>query len=204
MGSRSDGMQLNPNHVATEAEEGPISFGRRIRQLAASRGDQVGLILASESGEEQVFSWREIDRRSTQVGRLLASHGLRADATVAVGLPNSPQHVFVTLGAWKLGACVLPIRWDLPAWERRRLLDVARASLVVADWEDCDPAGPIQPAADRGRIPLLRTVGGPRRYCGRRHRHWRLNRHAKGCCHAVSWRDHSRTIATAFVWLDGL
>ena len=140
MGSHSDGMQLlNPNHVATVAEEGPISFGRRIRQLAASRGEQVGLILASESGEEQVFSWREIDRRSTQVGRLLASHGLRADATVAVGLPNSPQHVFVTLGAWKLGACVLPIRWDLPAWERRRLLDVARASLVVAEWEDCDP-----------------------------------------------------------------
>ena len=46
MGSRSDGMQLNPNHVATVAEEGPISFGRRIRQLAASRGEQVGLILA--------------------------------------------------------------------------------------------------------------------------------------------------------------
>jgi bile acid-coenzyme A ligase len=55
--------------------------------------------------------------------------------------------VIAALAAWKLGACVLPLRWDLPEWERARLLELARPALVVAgDW---DPHGaPLLPLAD--------------------------------------------------------
>jgi bile acid-coenzyme A ligase len=55
-------------------------------------------------------------------------------SVVAVALPNSPEHMMVTIAAWRLGACVLPLRYDLPEWERTRLLAVADPAIVVGDW----------------------------------------------------------------------
>src|SRR5581483_12276817 len=43
------------------------------------------------------------------------------------------EHFYATIGAWKAGAGVLPIRADLPAWERERLLVVAGVVLLVGD-----------------------------------------------------------------------
>lgn len=68
------------------------------------------------------------------MARLLADHGAGQGSMVAVALPNSPQHMMVTIAAWRLGACVLPLRYDLPDWERTRLLAVAAPSVVVGDW----------------------------------------------------------------------
>ena len=79
--------------------------------------------------------WRELDERSNRVARLLESRGAREGSTVATALPNSVGHVVAMYGAWKAGACVLPLRWDLPEWERQRVLEVARPDLVVGDWD---------------------------------------------------------------------
>lgn len=133
----------------------PIPFGRRIRDLATSRVQETGLVFVDDIGREQTFSWEELDRRSTQFAHWLAAHDLDADSTVVVGLPNSPDHLFVTLGAWKLGACVLPVRWDLPTWERQRLLEVARPSLIVADWPNCTPSAlDARLRADAASMPI--------------------------------------------------
>jgi bile acid-coenzyme A ligase len=67
---------------------------------------------------------------------LLERQGVDATSLVAVGLRNSPEHFFVSIGAWKLGACVLPLRWDMPPRERDALLDVAAPTLVVGDWDE--------------------------------------------------------------------
>ena len=53
-------------------------------------------------------------------------------------------------GAWKAGACVLPLRWDLPEWERERVLEVARPTVVIGDWEGCHQC------AHSARIPARR------------------------------------------------
>ena len=69
------------------------------------------------------------------------------DDVVVVALRNSPEHLFSGFGAWKLGASVLPLRWDLPEWERDRLLAVAREAngkVVVAGWENAAP-GTVTP-----------------------------------------------------------
>ena len=69
------------------------------------------------------------------------------DDVVVVALRNSPEHLFTGFGAWKLGASVLPLRWDLPEWERDRLLAVAREAngkVVVAGWENATP-GTVTP-----------------------------------------------------------
>ena len=112
----------------------PISFGRRTAQLAELHPDEPALVFADTDGSEQVVTWAELDARANQLARLLAAQGVRPGAMVAVALPNSPDHVAVDIAGWRLGACVLPLRPDLPEWERRRLLDVASPAAVVGDW----------------------------------------------------------------------
>ncbi|MHB1583232.1 MAG: AMP-binding protein, partial [Acidimicrobiales bacterium] len=106
-----------------------VSFGRRIADLAAAHPDAPALVFAPRHGPERVVSWRELDSLGNRLARLLAGQGAGAGATVAVALAHSVEHLAAAIGAWRLGACVLPLRWDLPAWERDRLLEVAAPDL---------------------------------------------------------------------------
>ena len=125
------------NPFASSADEAaPISFGSRLTQLADERPEDVGLIFAPAEGDPQNVNWSTLERRSLQLAGLLAELGVGPDSTVAIGLPNSPEHFYASFATTKLGACTLPLRWDLPAWERDRLLEVAKPTVVIADWPD--------------------------------------------------------------------
>ena len=125
-----------------------ISYGRRLTMLAAQHADDdVAVVFAAEDGSEQPITWKELEARSNQVAHFLAGRGVGQDDVVVVALRNSPEHLFSGFGAWKLGASVLPLRWDLPEWERDRLLAVAteaNGKVVVAGWENAAP-GTITP-----------------------------------------------------------
>ena len=116
------------------------SFGRQITNLAARDPDGLAFVHVATDGTDTDVSWSELERRSNQVARLLASRGVGADPDrsdlVAVALANLPEHFYATYGVWKLGATVLPLRWDLPSWERDRLLDLAAPAAVVGNWDD--------------------------------------------------------------------
>jgi bile acid-coenzyme A ligase len=130
-----------------------ISYGRRLAMLADQHPDDTAVVFAAEDGSESTISWRELEERSNQVARFFADRGLVDGDMIVVALRNSPEHLFSTFASWKLGASVLPLRWDLPEWERDRLLTVANARLVVADWENA-AAGTITPADVRATIDL--------------------------------------------------
>jgi bile acid-coenzyme A ligase len=119
---------------------GPVSYGERIRQLARLHPDGRAVLFAAADGRDVTVTWAELDRRTNQVGRLLADHGVGVDDLVVVGVHNSVEHILATFGAWKIGACVLPLRWDLPAWEREKLLELADPALCVAAWDDTSRA----------------------------------------------------------------
>ena len=118
------------------AAEQPVSYGRRTQDLAEQRGDEEALVFAPRDGPDQRYTWSEFETRTRQVAGLLQDRGLEPGDTLAIGIPNSPEHVFAAHAAWKLGACALPLRSDLPAWERERLIEVARPRLTVGNWED--------------------------------------------------------------------
>src|SRR6476620_9378842 len=101
-----------------------ISYGQRIAELAAERPDDIGLIHARRDGGEQLVTWAELDRRSSQIAAALADRGAGVADRIALRLGNSPELVFATLAAWKLGAVPVPVRWDLPDWECERVLAV--------------------------------------------------------------------------------
>ena len=135
-----------------------VSYGRRLTALADERDGAVALVFAAGDGTDHPLSWRMLESRANQTARLLASVGVRAGDTVVVGLRNSPEHVAATLGTWKLGVSVLPLRADLPPWERNRLLEIADVRIVVADWEDPDAgtltSADVEASSSRDDSPL--------------------------------------------------
>ncbi|MCW2622951.1 MAG: AMP-dependent synthetase and ligase [Frankiales bacterium] len=112
-----------------------VSYGQRLRDLAAEREGATAFVFVAEDGSERDVSWRELDDRSNQVARLLQDRGIRVGDKVAVQLKNSPEHFFSSFGCWKVGATLVPVRWDLPDWEFQRLIEVMRPALVLTEAE---------------------------------------------------------------------
>ncbi|MCU1376682.1 MAG: feruloyl-CoA synthetase, partial [Actinomycetia bacterium] len=114
----------------TDTDE-PVPFGRRLADLGAARPDDLAITLVAVDGSERALTWGQADRRTNQLARAFAATGVGIGDRVAVELQNSPELVLSVLAAWRLGAVPVPMRWDLPDWERQRLLDVVDARLVV-------------------------------------------------------------------------
>jgi len=130
---------FDPDFVATIVPPDPdtlVPYGTRISQLAAERGESVAVTFAPESGEPTDISWRELDERSTQVGRALAAAGVGPSDPVALQLKNSPELLYAVFGAWKVGGAPVPVRWDLPEWELARVLDVIAAKVTLTGDDD--------------------------------------------------------------------
>jgi bile acid-coenzyme A ligase len=131
-----------------------IPYGTRLSQLAEQRGDHTAVVLVAEDGGEQTISWQELEHRSNQLARIFASHGLGVGEPVAICLRNSFEHLLAGFAGWKVGAVVVPIRWDLPDWERDRLMAVLQPALIV----DADALGLFEESALESSDPLPDVV----------------------------------------------
>lgn len=85
-----------------------VSYGKRLSEIAAERGDDVDLIIVRRDGTEQGVPWRELETRANQIARAFEERSVEKDAIVAIALPNGVEHIFSTLAIWKLGATLLP------------------------------------------------------------------------------------------------
>jgi bile acid-coenzyme A ligase len=110
-----------------------VSYGRRLTEIAAERGDDVDLVIVGRDGSEHGVPWRELETRANQIARAFEDLGVERDSIVAIALPNCIDHIFSTLAIWKLGATLLPLRHDLPQWEMDRMLAMAKPVVVVSD-----------------------------------------------------------------------
>ena len=151
----------------TDETDEAVSYGRQVTLLAERHPEDTAIVHVAPGGSERRVPWGELERRANQVARLLEERGVAQGDTVAVALVNSAEHFFCTLAAWKLGATVLPLRWDLPPWERDRLLDLARPAAVVGAWEDAAPGtlglDDVASSASRDHDPLPERVPDPAR-----------------------------------------
>jgi bile acid-coenzyme A ligase len=125
-------MPIAPEDEMTSAvPQGGIPFGTQIRHVAEAEPDAVAIIFAAEDGSERLVTFKELDERSTQIAHVLVQHGLEVGDFLAISLRNSPEHLMTCFAGWKAGATVVPMRWDLPEWERGRVLATMRPTLVV-------------------------------------------------------------------------
>ena len=115
--------------------ERETTFGGRVAQLATLHPEKAAIIFLPQQEPERTVTWREFDRRTNQIARLLADRGVGAGDIVVVGVWNSPEHLMVTAAAWKRGALMLPLRAILPPPERDGILAIAAPALVFAAWE---------------------------------------------------------------------
>jgi bile acid-coenzyme A ligase len=131
-------------------------MSRRIRDLAAARPDAPALTAVDIAGAENTATWRELDVHSDQLGRVLQDRAVAVGDRVAIELHNSLELVLCVLAAWKVGAVPVPMRWDLPQWERTRLLEVVAPRLTVCA---ADVPGLLRAAAEHTLEPLPDVVG---------------------------------------------
>ncbi len=124
-----------------------VPFAERIRVLARERPDAVAVTFVDQHGSKRGLTWGHLDRRSNQLGRAMAARGVGVGDRVGLELPNSVEMVEAVLATWKVGASPVPVRWDLPGWERGRVADVLGAGLMVgADGPDLFADAASQPA----------------------------------------------------------
>jgi bile acid-coenzyme A ligase len=170
--------------MTTDETSGPpVSYGRRLAELAEMQPDATAFIFVTTDGTEWPVTWRQLEHRSNRMARGMAQRGVGQGDMVVIELPNSVEHVVAAFAAWKVGGCVLPLRWDLPAWERERVLAVAEPAIVVSrrteegPWQLAqpdhldDPESSIDPLPDRVPDPARAiassgSTGVPKVICG--------------------------------------
>jgi bile acid-coenzyme A ligase len=108
-----------------------VPFGTRLQDLAEQRGEEQALVTLAPDGTAHKLTFAQLDARANQWGRALAADGAKFGSLVALGIPNSEHLVLAALGCWKIGAVPVPMRWDLPEWERSRVLAVIDPAVVV-------------------------------------------------------------------------
>ena len=116
----------------TSDEVTPIPFGTKLQQLAEADPDGVGAVLVSIDGVDTPLTWAALDAGANQWGRVLQAHGAGVGDRVALAIQNSVDLTLAVLGCWKAGAAPIPVRWDLPDWERDRVLAVIDAAVEVS------------------------------------------------------------------------
>ncbi len=110
-----------------------VSFGQRLTDLAAQFGDRIAITLAKQDGTEDTLSWADLERWSNRAARLFAANGVDAETMVCIGIWNTLEHYAAAYGAWKLGACTLPLSPRMPDIEFDGITGLVARKLVIAD-----------------------------------------------------------------------
>ena len=90
-------------------------------------------------GSRQV-TYGELEARSRQVARLLASLGVQVGAHVAIMLANRPEYFEIAWGAQRAGTYWTPVNWHLTAEEAAYIVADCGASVVFASPETAEAA----------------------------------------------------------------
>jgi len=108
----------------------PLTWPQYIDELASCHPAAVAVTAPDED-----LSWQQLSRQSSFVGQRFAELGVKPGDIISIELPNCVAHVICAVAAWRVGATVLPLRWDLPEAERRRLHALALPTLVITPQE---------------------------------------------------------------------
>jgi bile acid-coenzyme A ligase len=111
---------------SSSSPAGSTPLGVRLRELAGRDPRRPAV-----TDEHETVDRVDLDRRTNQLARRFAAHGVTAGALISIVLPNRVRHVEASIAAWKLGAVPHPLPYRLPATELAAQLEVADPALVV-------------------------------------------------------------------------
>jgi amino acid adenylation domain-containing protein len=104
---------------------------RGLTELFSARAARVPEAVALSCGPEEL-TFRQVERRSDRLARLLAARGVGPESLVGVCLPRSPDLVVSFLAALKARGAYLPLDPDYPAERLATMLADAAPACVIA------------------------------------------------------------------------
>jgi long-chain acyl-CoA synthetase len=121
---------------------------------AARYGERTALRLRRDDGSQQVWSYRELDRRSRLVAWRLRSRGLQPGERLLTWSPSSPELAAVYFGAMRAGLILVPLDLRMAPDAIRRIVATSQGrELVIGSGRDApDPAD-----ADLDHLPTTTT-----------------------------------------------
>src|SRR4051794_23261089 len=118
-----------------------------VRHWAARRPEAVGV-----RHGERALTYRELDERSSRLGRALRAAGVGRGARVAHLDRTGPEVVELLFAASKIGAVLVPLNWRLAVPELAAIVADAGAPLLVAGAPRAGAGGQAAGTGrDRGR-----------------------------------------------------
>jgi acyl-CoA synthetase (AMP-forming)/AMP-acid ligase II len=119
---------------------------------AKTEPDKPALIMG-RSGE--IVTYAELDRRSSQLARLLRAHGLRPGGHVAIFMENNPRYPEVYWAAIRSGLYLTTVSRHLSADEAAFIIDDCGAETLVTSRELADVATRLLPRIPKCRLRLM-------------------------------------------------
>ncbi|MCP4654050.1 MAG: amino acid adenylation domain-containing protein [bacterium] len=113
----------------------PYPHDRTVHELFTARVERapevVALVWEGAGGEVGAMTFRELDRRSSQLARYLRRRGVGAETLVGLFLERSPEMVVAVLAVLKAGGAYAPLDPGQPEARLALLLADARVPLVL-------------------------------------------------------------------------
>ena len=123
--------------TAIDTAENMLHVGDRVAELAVAHPDQTAAVLIDPRGDEAELTWRQVEWRANATARVLERHGIAEGSVLGVALAPSFDHITAVLGAWKLGATVVPLNPGAGERERRVQKEAIGGRVVGrGDWAD--------------------------------------------------------------------
>lgn len=101
-----------------------------IEAQAKALGDRTFLVFEDDGRE---YSFATLDEKTSRAANLLTELGAGPGARVAMLMQNSPEFVFVLLGAMKAGLIAVPVHSDLSIEQVRFALEDCGASVLAVE-----------------------------------------------------------------------
>ncbi|OBA79636.1 non-ribosomal peptide synthetase [Mycobacterium sp. 1164966.3] len=129
--------------AAVNATDGPVS-GRCLHQgfFEHATADPDAPAVVSDTGDVEVWSYRELAQRALAVAGALHANGVRTGDAVAVQLPKGRDQVVAVLGVLAAGATYVPIGFDQPEGRRAKILQTAEiVAALTIEAKTCEFGG---------------------------------------------------------------
>lgn len=116
-----------------------------IDEIAKNEPDRRAMIWVNEEGEEHIFTYSDLMKKSNQVANMLLEHGIKKGDKVLAVLKRHYQFWFLTIALCKIGAVLIPATNQLMKKDYTYRFQAADVKYVVAT-ADGDVADHIEEA----------------------------------------------------------
>lgn len=131
--TEAERTNLIADFVPAPVETDPTPYPQQVARIAAERPDAVAVRQAGAG-----LSYGDLNRRASQLARLLNARGLGRGAVVGLCIDRTPHLVMALLAIHRAGAAYVPLDPGFPAERLRFILADSGAGAVITGGEAAD------------------------------------------------------------------